>query len=89
MTPFDPDWTIKPGATLAEWIEENGLSVRSTATICGRMEPERLQRIIDGRQRITKADAARLQAGTQIPATLWLNLERRYRADLRAGKIDA
>lgn len=85
---FDRDWTVKPGATLREWIDETGLTVRSTATVCGRMDPQRLQRIIDGKQRITKDDAARLQAGTQIPATFWLNFERRYRADLRAGRLE-
>lgn len=85
---FDPDWTIAPGATLRDWIEETGLTVRSTAVACGRMDPERMQRIIDGKQRITKDDAARLHAGTDIPARLWLNLERRYRADLVAGKKD-
>lgn len=84
---FDPDWTIAPGATLADWIEENGLTVRTTATCCGHMDPKRLQRIIDGKQKITRNDAARL-AQTGIPARLWLNLERRYREDLRRGKID-
>jgi plasmid maintenance system antidote protein VapI len=52
------------------------------------MDPERMQGIIDGRTRISRDDAARLQAGTGIPATLWMNLERRYRGDLRRGKID-
>jgi plasmid maintenance system antidote protein VapI len=85
---MERDWTVRPGATLADWIEENGLSVRSTATICRRMDPQRLQRIIDGKQRITKADAEALHAGTQIPSSLWLALERTYRADLRAGRKD-
>lgn len=86
---FDPDWVVKPGETLKEWIEENGLTVRSTATTCGRMDPDRLQRIIDGKQRITHTDAARLAHGTGISERLWLNLERAYRAGLKAGKIDA
>lgn len=85
---FDRDWTIKPGATLREWIEENGLTVRSTATACARMNPERLQGILDGKP-LTSDDAARLAHGTGIPARLWLSLERRYRADLRAGRKDA
>jgi len=37
---FDPDWVVKPGETLREWIEENGLTVRSTATLCGHMKPD-------------------------------------------------
>lgn len=84
---FDPDWTIKPGETLREWIEENGLTVRSTAVACGRMDPMRLQGILDGKA-ITQEDAERLAHGTGIPARLWRALERRYRADLRAGRKD-
>lgn len=86
---FDPDWTIAPGETLREWMKEKGLPLRALATICGRMDPKRLERILDGKQRITRDDARRLEAGTQIPASLWLRLERRYRADLKAGKTDA
>lgn len=84
---FDRDWTVKPGETLREWIEENGLTVRSTATACARMSPTRLQGILDGK-RLTEDDAARLAHGTGIPARLWLNLERAYRADLHAGRKD-
>jgi HTH-type transcriptional regulator/antitoxin HigA len=89
MSEFDPDWTVKPGETLREWIEENGLTVRSTATACAHMDPAVVQGIIDGRRKITRVYAAKLQHGTGIPARLWLNLERAYRADLAAGKIDA
>lgn len=85
---FDPDWTIAPGETLRDWISENGLTVRSTATACGRMDPERLQAIVDGNQPISEDDATRLQVGTGITKRLWINLERRYRDDLRRGKTD-
>ena len=83
---FERDWVISPGETLADWIEENGLSVRSTATVCGRMPVERLQRILDGKQRITRKDAAALAHGTGISAQLWLNLERAFRQGLAEGK---
>jgi HTH-type transcriptional regulator / antitoxin HigA len=83
---FDPDWVISPGETLAEWMAEQGLSVRVTATVCGRMDPKRLQGIVNGTRRITKADASRLAHGTGIPATLWLNLERAFRQGLAEGK---
>jgi HTH-type transcriptional regulator / antitoxin HigA len=85
--PFDPDWVISPGETLRDWIEENGLTVRSTATVCGRMPVEELQRILDGTRRITPTVAAKLAAGTQIPARLWLNLERQFRQGLAEGKV--
>jgi HTH-type transcriptional regulator / antitoxin HigA len=84
---FDPDWVISPGETLRDWIDENRLSVRSTATVCGRMPVERLRRILDGRQRITRKDADALAVGTRIPARLWLNLERQFRQGLAEGKV--
>lgn len=85
---FNPDWTIRPGATLADWMEENGLAVKSASTACARMPPERFQGILDGKHEITEVDAEALAYGTGIPAYLWLNLEHRYRADLKAGRTD-
>jgi|1185.fasta_scaffold15409_2 HTH-type transcriptional regulator/antitoxin HigA len=85
--PFDPDWTIAPGVTLDDWRQENGLGVKSAARTC-RLSPEDFERVVAGKKRITKDVAERLYAGTQIPARLWLALERRYRDDLRRGKID-
>jgi plasmid maintenance system antidote protein VapI/DNA-binding XRE family transcriptional regulator len=84
---FDPDWVISPGETLRDWIDENGLTVRSTATVCGRMPVERLARILDGKQPITRKDAAALAHGTGIPAQLWLNLERQFREGLAARRV--
>ncbi len=88
MSAFDPDWTIAPGETLAEWCEENRLPHSTAAVACGRMPVETFERIVSGKQRITKTLAAALAHGTGIPASLWLNLERRYRDDLKAGKAD-
>jgi HTH-type transcriptional regulator/antitoxin HigA len=85
--PFGPDWVVKPGATLKDWIEENGLSERVTARLCA-MEQRDIQALISGRKKITKPVAAKLEAGTQISAKLWLNLERAYRAGLKQGKKD-
>ena len=80
------DWTIHPGATLRDWREENGLSARGMATICGRMPVEMYERIEAGKRKITKVIADALAHGTGIPASFWLNYERRFRADLKAGR---
>jgi HTH-type transcriptional regulator / antitoxin HigA len=85
---FDPDWVIAPGETLEEWRIENGLGPKAAATVC-RMSPEDFARIVSGKKRITADVAGRLQAGTMIPARLWLRLEENYREGLRRGKIDA
>lgn len=85
-TAFDPDWCVHPGGTLRDWREENGLPASTAAMACGRMDPETFERIEAGKRRITRTLAAQLQAGTDIPASLWLNLERAFRAGLKAGK---
>lgn len=85
---FDPDWTIAPGETLREWREENKLGTKAAATTCAGMARGRYEAIESGQEKITADIAAALAHGTGIPATLWLNLERRYRADLKAGKTD-
>lgn len=83
---FDPDWTIHPGSTLREWREENGLGAKAAATTCGRMDPDVFSAVESGKRKITKTIAAQLEHGTYIPARLWLRLEERFRADLKAGR---
>ena len=88
LYPFDPDWCIAPGSTLQEWREDNQLPVKAAAKACGRMDPKMFTRIETGMERITEKLARQLEAGTQIPARLWLNMERYYRKALAAGKKD-
>lgn len=86
---FDPDWTIAPGETLREWREELGFGTKVASALCAGMSREQYERIEAAKEPITPVIAAALTQGTGIPTNLWLNLERRYRADLKAGKIDA
>lgn len=83
---FDPDWVIHPGETLREWREENHLSEKAAATCCGRMTLHDYRFIEEGRREISPEIAARLEYGTQIPARLWLRLEKTFRDGLKAGK---
>lgn len=85
-TGLDPDWTIHPGETLREWREEHKLGVKAAATVCGRMDVKVYEAVESGKRRITKTIAAQLERGTYIPARLWLRLEKRFRADLKAGR---
>lgn len=82
---FDPDWVVRPGATLVECADENGLSLRVLAQKCG-LEPVVVTGVVTGRQRITEPIAERLAHGTGVSARMWLNLERNYREGLAAGK---
>ena len=87
LTGWDPDWVISPGETLRDWMDENRLTVGIVAKVCG-LDRHEVERILDGKRRITPKVADHLAAGTQIPARLWLNLERAYRDGLAAGKVD-
>ena len=83
---FNPDWVVHPGSVLREWREENHLPVAAAAVTCARMPVLLYLEIEDGQQPIDDKIAAALAHGTGIPATLWLNLERIFRAGLAAGK---
>lgn len=83
---FNPDWVVHPGETLHEWREENHLPVMAAASSCGRMSRELYEGIEAGTVPITEDIAKGLEWGTHIPATLWLNLERIFRAGLAQGK---
>ena len=41
---FTPDWTLAPAATLAEWMQENGLTRGMLADRGGRAKPTSRQR---------------------------------------------
>ena len=82
---FNPDWVVAPGETLREWRESNHLPETAAATACG-LRLTRFRQIERGTAPISEDTAFRLAHGTGIPAFLWLNLERNYRAGLAAGK---
>ena len=84
--PFDPDWVVAPGETLREWRESNHLPVGAAATACARMPYQLYEQVESGDAPITPQIAKGLEWGTHIPATLWLNLERIFRAGLAQGK---
>jgi HTH-type transcriptional regulator / antitoxin HigA len=89
---FNPDWTIAPAATLRDWMDEKGLTRGALARQCGRGESDIkagliIQDVLD-REPLLESHAEMLERGTGVPARLWLNLERNYRADLAAGRTD-
>jgi plasmid maintenance system antidote protein VapI len=86
---FNPDWCVRPGATLREWCEENGLSLQEAAHACRRTRLETFEGVVAGTTKITPAIAGALQAGTGLSAKFWLTLEDIYRAGLATGKVPA
>ncbi len=85
MSRWDPDWVIIPGATLKEWMDENGMELRALATVSG-LSVETLTGILNGSVGIDAGSASRLADATSIPPGLWLNLQRIYQEGLAAGK---
>lgn len=76
-SPFKPDWTIAPAATLQEWMEEQDAI----------LPDERIQEVLN-RKPLTSQHAELLEQVTGIPARFWLALEHNYRAGLAAGLKD-
>lgn len=65
--------------------EKQRLLTKVVATACS-MEEKQLIGILEGKRRIGNVAACKLQQGTGIPASFWLNMERAHRARLAAGK---
>jgi plasmid maintenance system antidote protein VapI len=79
------DWTVAPGEVLREWRQNARLGLGDAAKAC-RLTPERYLAIEAGDEPIGVDEAIRLAMGTQIAGRVWLAWERRYRADLAAGR---
>lgn len=87
---WDPDWCMRPGVHLQDWMDENGMGKMPgvLGMACGRVPEEIILGVLDGSVEINPKIAACLERGTMIPARLWLRLEEQYRAALAAGKKD-
>lgn len=85
---FDPNWVVKPGETIREYMQEHNLSVGQLSIYCNldvNVLNAWLRRVP---LPITERHAEALERGTGIPASFWRNLERNYREGLAAGKED-
>lgn len=85
--PFDPDWVVRPGATLREWRDEHRLTIAQAALRCG-MLATTFEGIERGLASITPNLARGLAMGTGVSAEFWLARERDYRDGLARGKVE-
>lgn len=76
--PFEPDWVVAPGATLALLIAESPVSRESFATSVGR-NVEFLNRLLLGIEAVDEELAERLACCLGTSASFWLQRERAYR----------
>ena len=84
--PWDPDYAVPPGDSLAEWMESHNLDAEAFAISAG-MRAQDVAAIIDGTLPINATIAAKLKRVTGIPRATWYGLEYVYREQLR--KIEA
>ena len=78
---FEPDYAIHPGETLAETLEELGMSQAELAQRMGR-PLQMISEIIQGKKAITAETALQLERATGVPANFWNSSQRNYEATL-------
>jgi len=78
---FEPDYAIHPGETLAETLEELGMSQAELAQRMGR-PLQMISEIIQGKKAITAETALQMERATGVPADFWNSSQRNYEATL-------
>ena len=71
------DLIIHPGETIAEVIEERGMSQRELAIRTG-MTEKHISTVISGQKNISPLFARRLEYALGIDASFWMNLQNNY-----------
>ena len=77
---FRPDYAVPPGATLAEWLEENDMTQAELATRLS-LSAKALNQIVRGHVPLSQDTALKLETVTGIPARTWNALEALYAED--------
>lgn len=75
----EPDYTVPPGETLRDRLEELGMTQAELATRTG-LSTKHVNQILQGVAHISPDTAQRLELATGVPARLWNRLEADYRA---------
>jgi HTH-type transcriptional regulator / antitoxin HigA len=78
---FNPDWVSPPGETITDVLRARGVTEADLAHQLGLATAD-VQRLIEGRQKITTALAEKLAAILGGSARFWLAREQRYREGL-------
>jgi len=78
---FSPDYVIPPGEILEETLEARGIKKKEFAERCGRTA-KMISEIIAGKAAITPETALQFERVLGVSASLWSNLETKYRLQL-------
>lgn len=75
---YQPDYAVPPGASLAEALEDQGMTQAELARRTNR-PAKTISEIVTGKAMITPETALQFERVLGIPASFWSNLERNYR----------
>ena len=78
---FEPDWVSPPGETIADILEERGISAADLAQGMGCSSAD-VNDLVHGRAAITTEVAGRLELVLGASSAFWMNRESQYREDL-------
>lgn len=84
---WQPDWTVPPGETLAEALQERGMSQSELARRMDR-PVKTINEIVNGKAAITPDTAIQLERALGISASFWNALEMQYRERLARARAD-
>ena len=87
--PVDPahwerDWTVPPGETLLEALQERGMSQSYLAFATG-YSPKHINQIVKGHVRISVEVALAFERELDISARFWLHRQADYDIDIARG----
>lgn len=86
--PFQPDYSLSPGALLGALLGELQISARELARRCGR-SAKLITEILSGKAALEPETALQFEKVLDVDATIWLNMEADYRLHLaRATEED-
>lgn len=71
------DWDPTPGETVRETLKELGITQKDAAKIAG-LSYASINKIINGKGKITPKIAIGLEKATKVPKVVWINLQNNF-----------
>ena len=81
---YSPDWVSPPGETLADILEERGITRSQFGKMMGGWSVEDVEQVIEGEKMIDGEIALAFESVLGISFIFWLNREKNYRDCLKA-----
>lgn len=85
---FQPDWVSAPGTTIADILEEKGITVADFAGAMG-IQLKVARELLAGKVAITEELASDLSSVVGVSSTFWINREAQFRDGQKRLKLNA